>query len=449
MPPLPSKHSTVKSAVLVSVQGPDRRVDLDLPADRTIAELVDELLKMLAAGRSADHDAWALGTQGGEPFAPTATLAEVGVYDGSVLELKPAAEWRREEPITAPPEPVADDGLTPSARTRAALPLEMAARERLTAALGAATRRSSRAPETGAPALAPGTPLSPSRLTRYNPPTLVERVRSSWRETDYLNRLDRAIAAPQLKRCVTIAVVSPKGGVGKTTVTALLGMLLAMIRRDRIVAIDTNPDFGSLGRILAPEHQVFVDDLLKFLDSADLTVTELDGRLGRTAHGLMVLPAPTDPARMARIDEAAYTHVVARLQQMVGVVLLDCGTGLQEPAARAALKAADQVVLVSDAEPSTASLVVEAGMLLAEERLPLWLVINKMDAKARLDAAAVERYLPEARGLVIVPSQPLAANRLPAQTFDWRDAPSEWKRRLRELAAALVADWSRLGATAR
>jgi Mrp family chromosome partitioning ATPase len=55
----------------------------------------------------------------------------------------------------------------------------------------------------------------------------------------------------QLRRCVTVAVMSPKGGVGKTTLTALLGSLFALLRRDRIVAIDNNPDFGALGRALA------------------------------------------------------------------------------------------------------------------------------------------------------------------------------------------------------
>jgi len=47
---------------------------------------------------------------------------------------------------------------------------------------------------------------------------------------------------------VTIAVVSPKGGLGKTSTTALLGSLLARVRHERMVAVDTNPDYGSLGR---------------------------------------------------------------------------------------------------------------------------------------------------------------------------------------------------------
>ena len=94
------------------------------------------------------------------------------------------------------------------------------------------------------------------------------RSRERWRTSAYEHRLERMIQVPQLTRCATIAVMSPKGGVGKTTVSALLGTLFALLRRDRVVAVDTNPDFGSLGRSLTPGHGVYVDDLLTVLASS-------------------------------------------------------------------------------------------------------------------------------------------------------------------------------------
>ena len=85
---------------------------------------------------------------------------------------------------------------------------------------------------------------------------------------------------------------------------------------------------------------------------------------------------------------------------MVGVLVLDCGTGLQEPAARAAQAAADQLVLISDAHPSTASLVAEAAELLRTVGPPMTLVVNKMPRKrdARLDLDGLERLVPDAAG---------------------------------------------------
>jgi MinD-like ATPase involved in chromosome partitioning or flagellar assembly len=434
--------------VLVTVQGPDRRVDVDIPLDRPVSELLPELVRAVdpTGAGALDASRWSLGPKGGRPWVPTVKLADCGALDGSVLELKESTAWQAPPPEPPAAAPVEDDGLGPRQRVRVVLPFEPSGFDRVRNLAHAIAAPSARQADAGPAQLRPGTPLSPSKITVQHGPTMLDRMRASWRSTNYLARLDVAIAAPQLRRCVTIAVVSPKGGVGKTTVTALLGTLLALVRRDRIVAIDTNPDFGSLGRVLAPDHGVFVDDLLGILDGPNLTVTELDAQLGRSAHGLMVLPAPTDPARMGRIDEAAYTKVVRRLQDMVGVVLLDCGTGLQEPAAQAALKTSDQVLLISDAVPATASLVAEAASLLHAERVPIWLVINKARKDPKIDLGALEGYVPQARGMVLIPDHPRAADTVSSQTFDWRDAPYGWRRSVRELATALVRDWPRLGA---
>ena len=69
--------------------------------------------------------------------------------------------------------------------------------------------------------------------------------------------------------------------------------------------------------------------------------------------------------------------------------MLDCGTGLEAPPARAALGCADQLVLVTDAQPDTASLVWEAARRLEHDAPPLVLLVNKVDRSSRLDVAAL------------------------------------------------------------
>ena len=213
-------------------------------------------------------------------------------------------------------------------------------------------------------------------------------MREAWAHSDYRQRLEQTIAAPRLQRCVTIAVVSPKGGVGKTTTTALLGSLLAFLRRDRVVAVETNPDWGSLGRRLVPDHPVFIDELLAGpLNEPSISTTRLDAQLGRGPDGLMVAPAPTDPDRAAKLDESAYRTLFARLSELVGTLVLDCGTGLDDPPARAALACADQLVLVCDDEPDTASIVAEAASWLRHAGPPLTLVVNNQRRGSRIDLA--------------------------------------------------------------
>ncbi len=139
---------------------------------------------------------------------------------------------------------------------------------------------------------------------------------------------------------------------------------------------------------------------------------------------------------------------MSRIKEFVGVVLLDCGTGLQEPAARAAIAAADQLVLVTDEQPAAASLVAEAGALLAKSGRPLTIVVNKMPSSgSMLDIDLLGSHIPDARGLVVIPRELDAAAQLAVGQFDWRDAPRGWQVSCAELAVNLIADWQRLGLT--
>ena len=282
------------------------------------------------------------------------------------------------------------------------------------------------------------------RLTIPRSASALERAREAWRLSDYSTRLADLIAAPRLARCVTIAVVSPKGGVGKTTTAALLGTLFAMIRSDRVIAIDSNPDHGTLGRSLTADHPIFVDDLLDVIDQPALTVTMLERFLGRGPHGLLVLPAPTDPERMERLDRTAYNRVIHRLQELAGMLILDCGAGLYHPATQAAMEAADQLVIVSDADPLTAGIVVEAARRLPENR-SYTVVVNKLPRSgSRLDMDSLVGEARSARGVIGVGADPEAAAKVANGRFSWDAAPDDWQLAFRKLAAVLAADWQQL-----
>jgi MinD-like ATPase involved in chromosome partitioning or flagellar assembly len=441
--------STQTNTCAVTIAGPDRRVDVVVSTETPIRQLIPTFVELSVEApppEDGPQPVWAIAPPGKQPLAPDSTLAQSGVVDGAVLSLTQVRSQAQAPPAPRAvhrPEPARG---TPRERTARALPERLRWDDRAWLATKAFFGY-----EPEEPLYESAEPLAPSArrvLTKPEARSPRDRARQWWRESDYLGRLDRTIAAPKLGRCATIAIVSPKGGVGKTTLTALLGSLLARTRRDRIVAVDTNPDYGSLGRQLTPDHDVYVDDLVDVLDRPDLSVTGLDQHLGRAFEGLMVLPAPTDPERMARLDEDAYRRVIGRLQSLVGILVLDCGTGLQEPAARAAQASADQIILISDAQPATASLVAEAAGLLNTVGPPLTLVVNKMPAnakEARIDLDGLEELVPDARGLVTIEDDARAATRVAAGDFAWQDAPDAWQRSLRELAVTLEADWPALG----
>ena len=192
---------------------------------------------------------------------------------------------------------------------------------------------------------------------------------------------------------------------------------------------------------------MYVDDLLDVLDHPMLTVTQLDASLARANHGLLVLPAPTAPERMAKLDRYGYSRVIQRLQKLVSVILLDCGTGLWEPAAQVALAAATQVVLISDGEPATASLVAEASQQLRTLDVPVTLVVNRANRSGRLDIERFAQNIRWARGLVTIADDRRAAASIATGDFDWSHAPKQWRIALRELGTLITGDWDRLGLT--
>jgi len=447
-----------------------------LPVDTPLRSFLGDLLASLGLNGGGGATAkWALTRGDGQVISADRSLAAERVSAGDDLRLvrvssdepvsvsgttgppsksAPTALPQTEQPQTAQPASEVGDGASLRSRTRALVPGRVPSFKRMAASVKAAATTPSPA---ALELLGNRGPYSPSAKGVFSPrpadpaagrsPSALERARAEWRVTDRRERLDAELVQPRLRRCATIAIVSPKGGVGKTTLTALLGMLLSHIRRDRIVAVDTNPDYGTLGRVLTPDQSLFVDDLLRRMAHPDLTQTELDSQLGRATHGLMVLPSPTDPQRMAQLDEPGYQTVISRLNEYVGVVILDCGTGLHEPAVKAALTTCDQIVLVTDAEPATANLVAEASTPLAASGRPITVVVNKVPKKSRLDLDRFATFVPTATAMLTIPANAAGADLLGSGGFDWRRAPKPWAIAVRELAVALVGDWSRLGIT--
>jgi MinD-like ATPase involved in chromosome partitioning or flagellar assembly len=435
--------------LLVTVESDTGHSEVALPGDIPIARLVPQLLEVCGAqvGATPDDQSHWIVRRDGHLLPGNLTLEQCGVMDGSILSLHDLAgglvevdQPRAPVEFEVPPGEVAVTSPDPTAHGPVALPRMAQFPERLRA-MGEAVI----SPDRGNPdSLGSEAPADRRRLRLPRSLTALERARQAWRSSDYSTRLADLIAAPRLARCVTIAVVSPKGGVGKTTTAALLGTLFAMIRSDRVVAIDSNPDHGTLGRALTSEHSIFVDDLLEVIDQPALTVTMLERFLGRGPHGLLVLPAPTDPDRMERLDRPAYDRVIHRLQELAGMLILDCGAGLYDPATRAALEAADQLVMVSDADPLTASVVVEAAQRLRDDK-SYAVVVNKLPRSGgRLDMDRLVREVSAARGVIAVSADPEAAGRLAEGRFNWESAPDDWQLAFRKLAAVLATDWQQL-----
>ncbi len=143
-----------------------------------------------------------------------------------------------------------------------------------------------------------------------------------------------------------IALLSLKGGVGKTTIAATLGATFAAVRGDRVVAVDANPDRGTLSQKVPLETAATVRELLHDAGSIQ-RYSDVRRYTSKGPSGLEVLASETDPAVSQAFSADDYTRTLDVLERFYGLVLTDCGTGLLHSAMSAVLDKADALVVVS------------------------------------------------------------------------------------------------------
>ncbi|WP_454793343.1 nucleotide-binding protein [Mycolicibacterium lutetiense] len=269
------------------------------------------------------------------------------------------AEWTAPTPphgipvITAPPVPGSFDG--PPAGVFAGPALGYPAAP---GPLGAPARPAAPERSVAADFATPYRDLSTAALLgqRKNPPT------SGWRKALYVasfkqvnvgespkathhNNLIGEVSQP-LQGCYRIALMSLKGGVGKTTITATLGATFASIRGDRVVAVDANPDRGTLSQKVPLETAATVRHLLRDAEGIE-RYSDVRAYTSQGPSRLEVLASESDPAVSEAFSSDDYLHALEVLERFYSLVLTDCGTGLMHSAMSAVLSKADVLVVIS------------------------------------------------------------------------------------------------------
>ncbi|MET0973287.1 MAG: AAA family ATPase [Thermoleophilaceae bacterium] len=188
-------------------------------------------------------------------------------------------------------------------------------------------------------------------------------------------------SAPKATRSNTIAVVSPKGGVGKTTCTFIVGNLLAEALNLRVVAVDANRDFGTLASLTPDQGRSdrSLADLLPHVDHIE-SVSDVLAYVSQLPSGLHVLAAPEQAEVMAAMTPEAYGD------------LLDLGTGIVDPLAQFGIRRADQALLVTTPEYVTADKVLGA--------------LRYLNAEAGWDSGGEEESLNRKRLTVVLNRAP-------------------------------------------
>jgi MinD-like ATPase involved in chromosome partitioning or flagellar assembly len=253
--------------------------------------------------------------------------------------------------------------------------------------------------------------------------------------------LDRRIAAPLPGGARFVAVVSRKGGVGKTTVTALLGMALADAREDRVIAVDANPDRGTLAERIARPSGKTVRDLVRVADQV-AGYNDISTIVARDETRLDVLASDSDPRVSEAFSDADYREVARIAAHYYSVVLTDTGTGIVHSVMGATLDQSDQLVVV-------------AGLSVDEARLAsetlTWLETNGYADAVRNAVVVLNQARPgspivrpdeleahfrtRVRDVVRIPYDPLIAA---GSAIAYRELQPATRAAARELAAKVV-----------
>ena len=155
-----------------------------------------------------------------------------------------------------------------------------------------------------------------------------------------------------------VPVLTRKGGVGKTTVTTLLGMAMALVREDRVIAIDANPDRGTLAERVSKSTRFTVRDVVNRAAAVD-GFTDFSTMVSRDATRLHVLASDSDPMLSEAFDEGDYNVVADMAARYYTVILTDCGTGIVHSVMRPTLQRANGLVIVSGGSVDEARLASE------------------------------------------------------------------------------------------
>ena len=169
-----------------------------------------------------------------------------------------------------------------------------------------------------------------------------------------------------------IVVTSGKGGVGKTTTTANLGVGLAL-RGKRVVLVDTDTGLRNLDLLLGLENRIMYDLI-------DVTEGRVPYKKALVRHKkyetLFLLPTSQVKDKMA-VNPEQLTKLCADMSQEFDYIIIDCPAGIEQ-GFKTAIAGADCAIVVTMPEISAVRDADKIIGKLQAENKSIKLVVNRI-----------------------------------------------------------------------
>lgn len=211
-----------------------------------------------------------------------------------------------------------------------------------------------------------------------------------------------------------IAVFSPKGGVGKSTLSINLAVQLALDSpSDSVALIDADLQFGDVAIMLRVNSSQTTQNLASIMESKDRINPETY-RYSCATHsksGLRVLPAPADPAYADVVDAPNIVDVLNALRSFVKITVVDTAPIVNDLNINI-LEQADKIVIpVNPDLPSVknVAIVLKTLRALGIRNNQIMVVLNKADRKNSAQQKEIEKTL-DVPVSAIIPDEQVVKN---------------------------------------
>ncbi|MEJ7748200.1 MAG: response regulator [Candidatus Limnocylindrales bacterium] len=193
-----------------------------------------------------------------------------------------------------------------------------------------------------------------------------------------------------------VAVFSPKGGVGRTTVAVNIAVAAATDLGKKVVIVDGSFQFGDVGVLLNlnPKSKS-IADLIPELEAAGGEPESIDTFVISHSAGVRVLLAPPSPEMAELITPAGIKRVIEALRKTNDLVVVDCSAYFNDTTL-AILDSADVILTLLSLEITSIKnmrLFMEVAQQLGYEDGKVRLVLNRADSALGIRVADVEHSI--------------------------------------------------------
>jgi pilus assembly protein CpaE len=204
----------------------------------------------------------------------------------------------------------------------------------------------------------------------------------------------KAAAAANGELGQVVAVFSPKGGVGRTTIAVNLAVAAATELGKRVVLMDGSFQFGDVGVLLNlnPKNKS-IADLVPELEAGVLE--SIDTFVITHSSGVRVLLAPPSPETAELLTPSGIKKVIEALRATSDLVVVDCSAFFNDTTL-AILDAADVILTLLTLEITSIKnmrLFLEVADQLGYEAGKVVLVMNRADSTLGIRISDVEHSI--------------------------------------------------------